>query len=192
MLTGSQIVKKFPAFYGTRMFITAFTRFRQLSLTWARWIQSMPHPNFWRSILILSSHLRLGLPSGRFPWRFPTKTLYIPLLSPYVLHAPPISFFSMIITDQSMSASLCEWFVTWYVFIVKELLAPPPTSKLEDHPLSAVCDYFFSIFAATLLIWRSFLHPQREDAPWRGGRDPLIMATDRSPMYCTDLPFNQT
>ena len=27
-LTGSQLVKKFPAFYGTRMFITAFTNAR--------------------------------------------------------------------------------------------------------------------------------------------------------------------
>jgi hypothetical protein len=31
-LTGSQRVKKFPAFYGTRMFITAFTSVRHLSL----------------------------------------------------------------------------------------------------------------------------------------------------------------
>jgi hypothetical protein len=31
-LTVSQLVKKFPAFYGTRRFITAFTRARHLSL----------------------------------------------------------------------------------------------------------------------------------------------------------------
>ena len=31
-LTGSQLVKEFPAFYGTRMFITAFTRADRLSL----------------------------------------------------------------------------------------------------------------------------------------------------------------
>ena len=30
-------------------------------------------------LLILSTHLRLGLPSGLFPSGFPTKTLYTPL-----------------------------------------------------------------------------------------------------------------
>jgi hypothetical protein len=30
----------------------------------------------------LSSHLRLGLPSGRLPSSFSTKALYVPLLSP--------------------------------------------------------------------------------------------------------------
>jgi len=42
----------------------------------------VPHPTSWRSILILSSHLRLGLPSGVLPPGFPTKTLYTSLLSP--------------------------------------------------------------------------------------------------------------
>jgi hypothetical protein len=32
-LTGSQLVKKFPAFYGTQRFITVFTRARHLSLS---------------------------------------------------------------------------------------------------------------------------------------------------------------
>jgi len=54
-----------------------------------------PHPTSWRSILILSSHLSLGLPSGLFPSGLVTKTLYTPLPSPYVLQAPPTSFFSI-------------------------------------------------------------------------------------------------
>ena len=40
-LTGPHPVKKFPPFYGTRSFITAFTSSRHLSLSWARSIQSM-------------------------------------------------------------------------------------------------------------------------------------------------------
>ena len=82
-VTGLQLVKKFPAFHGTRRFITALTSVRHLSLSWASPIQSIyPHPSSWRSVLILSTHLRLGLPSDLFPSVFPTKNLYTPLSSP--------------------------------------------------------------------------------------------------------------
>jgi hypothetical protein len=37
-------------------------------------------------------------------------------------------------------------------FYSEELLAPRPTPKLEDYPLSAVRNYLFNIFAATLHI----------------------------------------
>ena len=82
-LTGLQLVKKYPAFHGTRRFITALTSIRHLSLSWASPIQSIyPHPTSWRSVLILSTHLRLGLPNFQplylnkismglhFHWRF--------------------------------------------------------------------------------------------------------------------------
>ena len=81
--TGLQLVKKFPTFHGTRRFITVLTSVHHLSLSWANPIQSTyPQPTSWRSILILSTHLRLGLPSGLFPSGFPTKTLYAPISSP--------------------------------------------------------------------------------------------------------------
>jgi hypothetical protein len=53
-----------------------------LSVSWAGSIQSVsPHPSALRSILILSSHLRLGLPRGLSSSGLPTKFLYAFLLS---------------------------------------------------------------------------------------------------------------
>jgi hypothetical protein len=60
-LTGSQLFKQFPAIYATQKFITAFTSARHLFLSWFRSVQSIPlHPTSWRSIFVLSYHLRLS------------------------------------------------------------------------------------------------------------------------------------
>ena len=79
-LTCSLLVKKFPAFFGLKD-----------SLLYAQVPKTCPYPEphqsnpcpphltSWRSILILSSHLHLGLPIGLFPSGFPTKILYAPL-----------------------------------------------------------------------------------------------------------------
>jgi hypothetical protein len=75
---------------------------------------------------------------------------------------------------------LCDMFRNMVNFYGEELLAPRPTPKLEGHPLSAVRDFLFNVFAATLHIRRLLLHPEPEDAPCRGDRDPLIMAA-----YCS-------
>jgi hypothetical protein len=83
-----------------------------------------PHPTSGRSILMLSSHLRLGLPSAR-------------LL---------VIFRNMI------------HFLRWEVVITS------PNPQAGGPPLSAVGDCLFKISAATLHIWRPFLHPQPEDA----------------------------
>ena len=96
-LTGLQLVKKFPAFYGTRKFITALTSVRHPSLSWASPIQSIyPHHTSWRSILILSTHLRLGLPSSLFPPASLPRPYTSPSPHPYAPHAQPISFFSIL------------------------------------------------------------------------------------------------
>ena len=125
-LTGLQLVKKFPAFHGTRRFITVLTSVRHLSLSRANPIQSTyPHPTSWRSSLILSTHLRLGLPSGLFPSGFPTKTLYTPLSSPIRAtcraHLILLDFITRTILGEeyrSLSSSLCS------------LLHSPVTSSL--------------------------------------------------------------
>ena len=125
-LTGLQLVKKSLAFHGTRRFITALTSVRQLSLSWANPIQSIyPHPTSWRSVLILSTHLRLGLPSGIFPSGFHTKILYNPLSSPIRATCPAhlilFNFTTRTILGEeykSFSSSLCN------------LLHSPVTSSL--------------------------------------------------------------
>ena len=125
-LTGLQLVKKFPAFYGTRKFITALTSVRHLSLSWASPIQSLyTHPTSWRFILILSAHLRLGLPSGLLLSFSPTKALYTPLSSPIRTTCPAhlilLDFITRTILVEeykSFSSSLCN------------LLHSPVTSSL--------------------------------------------------------------
>jgi len=59
------------------------------------------------------------------------------------------------------SISPCEYFLT-DVFHGEALLAPRPTPKLEDRPLSAVRSCLFNIFTATLHIGgRSSIHNLR-------------------------------
>jgi hypothetical protein len=59
--------------YGTPRFITELTKALHRTLPWANKIQSPSTPISHRSRLRLSSHLRLGLPSGLFPSGFPNS-----------------------------------------------------------------------------------------------------------------------
>ena len=95
-LTVSQLVKKFLAFsWHLEFHYHLYRRSPPVSIPSHTKRVHASHPTSWRSIMMLSSHLRLGLPSGLFLSGFPTKTLFAPLLSPCLLHAPPISFFSV-------------------------------------------------------------------------------------------------
>ena len=132
--TGLHIVQKFPAFHGTRRFITALTSVRHLSLSWARPIQSIyPHPTSWRSSLILSNHLRLGLPSGFFPSGFPTKTLYTPSPHPYAPHAQPISFFSILSPAQYWMRSTDHSAPRYAISSIPRYLVPPRSKYSPQH-----------------------------------------------------------
>ena len=96
-LTGFQLVKKFPAFYETRRFITAFTSACHLSLFWARSTQNMPSiplpedpskyfPPTYAWIFQVVSFLQVSPPKPCIHLS-PTR---------YLLLASPISFFSIL------------------------------------------------------------------------------------------------
>jgi len=71
------------------------------------------HTTTWRSILILSSHPCLGLPSGLFLSGCPTKNLYKPLLAP--IRTTCTIHFSFFLIDHSNNM----W---WGVQIIKFLI----------------------------------------------------------------------
>jgi hypothetical protein len=93
-LTGSQLVKIIHTFFGTRRFITAFTNAHLSILSYIDPVHA-PISHF------LKIHLNIILPftprsskwslSLRFPHQNPAYTSALHIL----LHAPPISFFSI-------------------------------------------------------------------------------------------------
>ena len=88
-----------------------------MTLSWARSIHSVSlHTTSWISILILSSHLRLGLPNGLFPSGFSIKTLYTPLLSyiratcsAYLILLDMITRIMFDVYYRSVGSSLCNF-----------------------------------------------------------------------------------
>jgi hypothetical protein len=72
--------------FGTRRFISVFTRARHWPLSWAKCMQSTPyHTISLRSILILFSHLHLGLQVVSSLHVFSTKILYATLSSMFYI-----------------------------------------------------------------------------------------------------------
>ena len=155
-LTALQLVKKFPAFHRTRRFITALTSVRHLSLSWASPIQSTwPHPTSWRSILILSTHLRLCLPSGLFPSGFPTKTLYAPLSSDLYLYLYKILNIMYVIstkawydnTEHEQTKTLC---LQWkYIYTFSQI----GIMLIKYRNFNLISDLIWTISQIIFVIW---------------------------------------
>jgi len=103
-LTGPQLVKKFPAFYGTRKFTTEFT----VICPYPEPEQStpcLPTQLCWRSILILFSCLRLGLPNS--------LSLSLSLRS---LHQKPVRTSPVSIHATCLADLILLGLITWIMF----------------------------------------------------------------------------
>ena len=187
--TGWQPVKKFPTFYRIRTFITAFTTARHLSLSWASSIHFItPHPTSLRPILILSSHLSLGLPSGLFPAGFPYTRirLYSPISATCPAHLI-LDFITKTELGEQYSVmsthnkTVCKFYsspniphapthlilfnYTWTSDEVRKSWSSSVRSFLQSHLPSSLSDpsIFLSIILRTSLNVRNQVsHPYRD------------------------------
>jgi hypothetical protein len=143
-----QLLKNFPAFYGTQRFITVFTIALRRSLSWARTIQSIPHRPSLRSVLLLSTHLRLGLPSGLSPPGFLTNILYAFLVPIRATCPTPILI------------NLGETYKMWNS-LVCSLLQPHVTSSLFGPSILSALFWNTSVYVPPLMS-ETKLHTQTE------------------------------
>ena len=139
-----------------RRFITTFTSARYLSLSWASLNQSIPsHPTSWRSILILFSHLCLGLPSGLFPSGFPHQNPVYASPLPHTRYVPRSSHSSRFYHPKSIgwavqiigykhTIRICDiQLVTWSLLVVMMQVhclscTPTASSSCCDNPIAVV------------------------------------------------------
>jgi len=132
-LIGLQLLK-FPAFYGTRRIITAFTS--APTCPYPKPARSSPYP----TTHFLKIHLSIILPSrpGSPKWSRTKSHVPLSLLRSYQSINPGPR---RVLTFRNKAS-----------FYGEELSSPCRTPKRKGHPLSFVRDCLFNIFAATLHI----------------------------------------
>jgi hypothetical protein len=136
----AQLSKNIPTLYKTRRFINVFTRVSHWSLSWARWIQSIPRQSIClRLILLLSFHMlvHLGLHSALFPYGSLTKILHAFLFSnmraPYPSHLillGLIAYYTLPVINLQAYSSSKNLFIYIYIIVV--------------NLYNCSCDYLYS------------------------------------------------
>jgi hypothetical protein len=132
--------------FGTRGFISMFTGAHRWFLFWARRIQSTsPLHHFLRSILLLSSYLRLYFPLGLSPSGFATYVLYAFLISTMRAICPAHLIFPDLIVPiiieactlwSSSFCSLLQPPATYFSYIQMLSSAPCPQTPLKKKIVS--------------------------------------------------------
>jgi hypothetical protein len=137
--------------------------------------RSSPRP----SSHICKIHFNINLPSRpgsshRFrKWPWPAQTPHIPCTKSH----NPFPLLTLYRRISLIPTPLC---------MIRNMFTSP-NPQAGGPPLVGCPRCLFKIFAAILHIYRPFLHPQPEDAPCCGDRDPLI--TDRDPLITDRDPL---
>ena len=127
--------QEIPRIYCTKKFVTVSTTAHSLNLFSARWIQFTSHTVSWRSFLILSCHLRLGVQS------FLAEILY--------LHSPP----PYSVTGTNYEA------LHYTIFSIAPL---PATSTLTGPDIGLLlAPYTRTSSALVLLMWQTIPLPYK-------------------------------
>jgi len=110
------------------------------------------HPSSWRSSLILSSHLQLGLPSGLFPSGFPTKSLYVLLLSPIRTTCPAHLILLYLITRMTFGEQYISLSYSIWSFSIPRYLDPPRPKYSPQYPILKHLQPTFLQFSVVFLL----------------------------------------
>ena len=101
-----------------------------------------PHPTSWISLLILSSHLRLGLPSGLFPSGFHTTRLLSPIRATRPAHLTLLDLITRIIFCKEYSESfylLIQLKVSSHIIFVHKMTVQREACSAGFPLLVCVC-----------------------------------------------------
>ena len=130
-----------------------------------------PRPTSWRSILILSSHLHLGL----LPSAFPTKTLYTPLLSIMCATCPV----QLIVLDLITQIVFGEKWISLSSSLSSFLHSPVTSSLLGPNILLS------TLFSDTLSLRSSLNVSDEISYPYKatGTNVPYILESNPHPFY---------